>query len=132
MSDRLERWKTREKLRSDIGWAAVFVGLWGLLAVAVGLAELAGSESIRVEGPLAPLVLPVGFALAFCAVGLWNARSWARWTAAALFAGLLVNDVLRIVSEQTLSLGLPFVLFAVVYLLLPSTGKRFAKVARLD
>jgi hypothetical protein len=123
MSERLEQWKAREKLRSDIGWAAVLIGLWGLLPIAAGIAEVVGIGAIRAL----PISLAVGTAFLFCALGLWNASVWARWACAALFATLSVLGLVTLVRNRTWGLELPSVLFATIYLLLPSTGRRFAR-----
>lgn len=138
MSERLEQWKAREKIRSDTGWAAVFMGLGGILAVAAGLVSIFGSGDVTVFGLRleygGAIAAAGGIILVSCGVGLWNARAWARWVAAALFAALSLMNVIEVVrapKELAHLLGLVFELFVVVYLLLPSTGRRFARAQGL-
>ena len=124
MSERLEQWKAREKLRSDIGWAAIYVGLCGIWVVVVGASLFAWTMTFEVEStvlgtvvpaPLAVgLVLAGGLALVYCAVGLWNARAWARWIAVVLLVVPLVGSVIVLVRDSSIDLWLPFWGFPVV------------------
>ena len=133
MSERLEQWKVREKIRDDVFWAAIWIGLWGAMAIVAGALQVAGIGSLRIvdEGvPAAlgvPLAFAVGIALLLCARGLWNASAWARWVSAALFAALSLAQVMELIRGRSIPLNLLFTLPPAVYLLLPSTGQRFAR-----
>jgi len=125
MSQELERWKARERIRSNGGWIAMLLGLYGMLASADGLYGLLGSWS-GVK-PSSAFILPVGITLIICAVGLWNAKAWARWAIAAIFALVFTSAVSLLVSFRTFGLQLPVSIVALVYLLLPSTGRTFTR-----
>ena len=80
-----------------------------------------------------------GIALLLCALGLWRAQPWARWTAVAI---LVLSPVLSTLQwlpvlehEFGLNLGSAVVLLAlaiplslIAFLLRPSTGRFFARV----
>jgi len=119
MSERLEQWKVRERIRTDVGWVAVMIGLWGLLPIAGSLASIVWPETVNTR----VLSILGGLALICCAVGLWNTKSWARWITVVLFGLLSIGGIL---NGQIC--WLPWTVFPVVYLLLPSTGRRFASV----
>lgn len=111
-SERIERWKARDTIQSDVGWVAVFIGLAGLLVIARGLAKIA-IDNIRGARPALVAIL-IGIALLYCAEGLWKAKAWARWVAVVLCAAACAT-------------GFSLAFLATAYLLLPSTGRRFAR-----
>jgi hypothetical protein len=141
----VERWKAREKVRSAIGWVAVINALGGLFALVAGVLVIARalglawtSTSVRLFGYDSPpglelawgvLIVCLGAALLYCAKGLWDVRTWARWVTVVLWGAICAEDVAAIVSGHSFSCGLPFALFATIYLLLPSTGKHFARAS---
>ncbi len=137
MSERLEQWKARERFRSDIGWVAVWIGILGVLCVCVSVARVAflderlNSNEIREPGPWwAPWAgIFQGAVLLVCARGLWNARGWARWTTLLISAAFIAIEVVAYATERTMDFTVLFYLYAVVYLLLPSTAARFARAA---
>jgi hypothetical protein len=147
MGERVERWKAREKVRSAVGWVAVFMGLAGLSAITGGIAfwieRIRGREETGwrwsgpgFESPSEPdfvwgmALFSLGVALLYCAYGLWNVRPWARWATLVLCLMLLVQSIQSLVRERSFVCWLPLAAFAVVYLLLPSTGKHFARAGR--
>lgn len=114
---------------SDIGWAAVLIGVLALLTIAGTVLEYFTETSAPgyARPPLSLIFsLLAGVALGVCAVALWNVRTWARWVAVFLFAFLSVGLALE------RSICFPVMLFPVVYLLLPSTAKRFAQARELE
>ena len=72
MSEKLERWKAREKIRSDFGWIAVYLGLAGLVIVVGWLMAMFGSARPRVEGRAVWLSPLIGIGFLWSAVGLWK------------------------------------------------------------
>jgi hypothetical protein len=137
MSERLEQWKARERIRSDIGWVSIWVGIAAVILVGASVATFFGYAVAQVGGKRVPgllggaLGLALGLALLVCARGLWNARSWARWASVLLFVGWMASGVAAFLEDRTINIALPFQLFVIVYLLLPSTGARFARAAGL-
>lgn len=123
MSEQLERWKAREKIRSDVGWVAVYVGLLGALSLWLGVSLALGGEGsfspFGVELPPpwnAWIASAFGALLLLCAVGLWNARLWARRLALVLFGLALVDGPVSAIA-----------LFGFVYLFRPDTVQRFQR-----
>jgi lysylphosphatidylglycerol synthetase-like protein (DUF2156 family) len=140
MSENLERWKAGEQVRAHIGWFAVYTGLGGavlaagaLVLLVLRIAGVGGNHRVTVAGvPILDgsgtlVVLLMGVAALVCARGLWKVRPWARWATLAFFAGTLVLQVLELVRERELEWGLCFTLSPIVYLLLPSTARCFAR-----
>ena len=133
MTQELDPWKAREKLRSGIGWAAICVGLWGILVLGVAVSLFLFVMEFEVESTRLAIVISVslflawGLALCACAVGLWGARAWARVTAACLLTLPLAVSVRGLANDGSIAFWLPFSLFPMVYLLLPSTERRFVR-----
>ena len=141
MSERLERWKAAEKVRSHVGRFAIIMGVGGFLGIFGGLVllglRIGGIGGHHVSGTCAGVRVPEAFAipslilmglvLLLCARGLWKAQSWARWMAVALSAYSIADSVLLFVTEGVINPGVVFPLFVLVYLLLPSTGRQFAR-----
>jgi len=84
MNERIEAWKAQEKLRTDIGWVAVLLGIAGGGAILVGILGAIGADERPPPIPW-PLVILLGIVMLVCAVGLWNVRPWARWVGVAYF-----------------------------------------------
>lgn len=124
MTEQLERWKAREKVRSDIGWVAVYVGIFGALCLGGGVSLAVGGGSVCLFGVELPTPWNAWFASTFgavlllCAVGLWNARLWARRLALLLFGLALVNGLVSAIA-----------LFGFVYLFRPDTLQRFQRTS---
>lgn len=155
MSEKLERWKAAEQIRAHVGWLAIITIVSGGAAITGGLlvavisipgigknlsrmgfsvAGLTGSSSsssflghpVPAGVASAGMVL-MGTAVLLCGLGLWHGRPWARWATAALCAGSLLADVLALLLDREIGVGAAFSLFGLVYLLLPSTGRLFAR-----
>ena len=137
----MERWKAREKVRSAVGWVAVFIGLAGLSLVVGGIAtwieRSLGRERTNwhfsvsgLESPPTPhfawgaLYFVAGAVLLCCAYGLWTVRPWARWATIILCLLFITRSVS---GDRTFECWLPLAVFAVIYLLLPNTGRHFAR-----
>lgn len=109
--------------------AAVLIGVWALLTLALSVLEyFTGTSAPGYALPSLSLVFSflAGVALGVCAFALWNVRTWARWVAVFLFAFQSVDLALE------RSICFPVMLFPVVYLLLPSTARRFAQARELE
>ena len=122
MSERLEKWKAREKIRSDFGWIAVYMGIVGISGVVAGL----GGLFRDVEGQAVWLALLIGIGFLWSAVGLWNAKVWSRWVATSLAVAVSMEGLIGVVRGR-IDLSLPLALIASVWLLVPSTGRAFAR-----
>lgn len=144
MGERVERWKAQEKVRSAVGWVAVFMGLAGLAGIIGGIAtwieRSLGREStgwhfsgLGFESPPEPdfvwgaVFLLCGAALLCCAYGLWNVRTWARWMTIALSLTFIAQSLTPLFGDRTFECWLPLAAFAAIYLLLPTTGRHFAR-----
>ncbi len=128
MSERLERWRARDRIQSDLGPLAMLIGFIGLLAFAGPLLGL------EVKNAAAGLTIPAplwGGCLLLCAWGLWRVHRWARWTTLLLCAALWVPAALELVLDGPLlgllHPGMLLLLLAIIYLLLPSTRRLFAR-----
>ena len=86
-----------------------------------------------------PALILWGLALLLCALGLWRAQPWARWTAVVIGVLSLVLSILQRLPMLAHEFGLhpwsALVLLAlavplsvIAFLLLPSTGRFFASV----
>ena len=117
-SERYQRWKAREKFRSHVGWATAWIGALGVMFLLSALAILASragaGTGTMIGNPY--LRLFVGGALLYSALGLWNAKAWARWAAVVLCALVTLSG----------NLSIPIGLLAIVYLLHPATARNFA------
>ncbi len=155
MSDKLERWKAAERIRAHVGWLGVIAMVGGGAAMSGGLLLAAfsipglGPQLIRMgfsvsgwtgssssssflghpvpTGIASAGMVLMGTAVSLCGIGLLQARPSARWGMAALCAVSLLQDGIGLVLEREIGLVAPFCLFALVYLLLPSTGRLFAR-----
>ena len=119
--------KARERIRSAVGWVAISFGLLGAATLSLGLATLVSAGFGLENGRAAVGALVLGLGMLLVARGLWNCQSWARWTAAGIVALDLVVSVLQLVTGHSVSPLKGYLLFALVYLLLPSTGRHFSK-----
>jgi hypothetical protein len=98
-----------------------------LFLVAVVTIASAGLRIAHLGDPMSWSVLVAGITLAFCCVGLWNAREWARWPSAAICAALFLVAIRVPQPRWTNYVNLFVLLLASVYLVAPSTGKLFAR-----
>ena len=115
MSERLERWKARNSVQTDFGPLAVLIGVVGGLSVLFPL--LAILRPSNFDSPHPWLGIAIGGALLCCALGLWNAKVWARWTAVGCCAcGVMTGGIVALLSAAI-----------AFYLLQPSVGRRFAR-----
>ena len=130
MNERIEAWKARERLRSDILFPVASLGISGAGGIVIGLLAMAGViQDFRPIQP--PLFVLLGAGLLVCVVGLWNARPWARWTAVALCGVSLASILVDLAREGGFPKGALWPSFLIVYLLLPSTGRRFGRAQLL-
>lgn len=100
--------------------------------VALLVLPLAGVETtVRIAvfaHPVPEVVLILmGIGYLLCARGLWRVQPWARWASIALCASTVAQYALLFVRERESDPGLVVALLVLVYLLLPSTGRRFAR-----
>jgi hypothetical protein len=119
---RLESWNARETILTWLGGFASLMCIFGGVFVLAGLTGLVSAES-RTQ-PM--LLLVLGTSMCVSAVGVWRVRPWARWAVLVIFAMLWLQSVLATLAGE-LSLGLLVFAVPVVYVLLPATGRRFAK-----
>ena len=146
MGERVERWKAREKVRSAVGWVAILMGCAGLSGVVGGIATWIersfGRERtswharvLGFESPPEPdfgwgaSYFAVGAVLLYCAYGLWNVRQWARRATIVLCLTLVALGMIPLFGEPSFECWLPLAAFAAIYLLLPTTGRHFARAA---
>jgi hypothetical protein len=123
MSLRVERYrrrKARGELRGDLLFPLVVLGALGLLFTGSGLLSL-GS-------PLGWARLAGGLVFGAVGYGIHRGRIWARWPAAGILVVLCAFDLLRVLDGRGALVAVVHLVacgVGAVYLVLPSTGRRF-------